>query len=277
MTTHPHHDLVAAEVRSWYTDWPGRGPGPAGSIPDIGVRTEVAPYGYLRDGPGAAGRRVVLTVDEPESLTKALDAARTYFGTDQFDVWIDEPERASRLEPGLTTAGFHAPDATVVLALIGPLSHSSGPSDLRIAEVGDEEGLRAWAEIKLEGFADGQEPEAGEVEAELESRRAEWPISRYEIASVGDERVATLAHYTASSDQMVFSLTTLVPFRHRGIAQAMLAHWAGRAVAQGARSLLINCYEHGRPAQLYRRMGFTDPVYWHRRYQRPRAESVSFD
>jgi GNAT superfamily N-acetyltransferase len=116
------------------------------------------------------------------------------------------------------------------------------------------------------------------LEEELAARRAEWPISRYEIGSVdapgtadGSEPVAILAHYTASLDQMVFLLTTLVPFRHRGIAQAMLGHWAERATAAGARSLLINCDEHGRPAQLYRQMGFTDPVYWHRRYQRDRA------
>jgi len=261
-------------VRSWYTDWTGRSPGPTGSTPDIGVRSHKAPFGYLRDGPGPAGRRLVLTVDDPASAREALRSAADYFGSEHFDVWVDDRDRASRLESTLGEAGFHAPDATVVLALVGPLRAGGGPADLRIREVTDDESLRLWGRLKLVGFADGEEPAPARWEEELAVRRAEWPISRYELASVGDsEPVAILAHYTASPDQMVFLLTTLVAFRHRGIAQAMLAHWARRAQAQGVRSLLINCDEHGRPADLYRRMGFTDPVYWHRRYQREGAGS----
>lgn len=269
MTHHPQHELVAAEVRSWYTDWPGRSPGPSGSSPDIGVRTHEAAYGYLRDGPGPAGRRLVLTVDDEVAARDALRSAAEYYGSEQFDVWVDDRDRAMRLEPVLVEAGFHAPDATVVLALVGPLRHVDGPADLQIQEVADEGDLRTWARVKLVGFADGEEPTPERLEEEVTSRRSERPISRLELGLVGGaEPAAVLAHYTASPDQMVFLLTTLVPFRHRGIAQAMLAHWAQRAATDGARSLLINCDEHGRPAQLYRRMGFTDPVYWHRRYQR---------
>ena len=273
MRAHPHHDLVAAEVRSWYTDWPGRGPGPAGSIPDIGVRTEVAPYGYLRDGPGVAGRRVVLTVDSAASAAEALQAAEEYFGTDRFDVWVDDRVRAARLEPMLAEAGFHAPDATVVLALVGTLRHRSGPAHLAIREVTDAEELRSWAWVKLVGFADGEEPAPDRMDEQLASLRAEWSISRYVVGWVDGEPAAVLAHYTASPDQMVYNLATLVPFRHQGIAQAMLADWVGRAVEEAARSVLINCDENGGPARLYRSMGFTDVVYWHRRYQRSTAPS----
>ena len=119
MTSHPHHDLIAAEVRSWYTDWTGRAPGPSGSAPDLGIRVEEAPYGYLRDGPGGAGRRLVLTVDEPEEVEEALAAAGDFYGGERFDVWVDDRERAERVEPELARAGYHAPDATVVLALVG--------------------------------------------------------------------------------------------------------------------------------------------------------------
>lgn len=46
----------------------------------------------------------------------------------------------------------------------------------------------------------------------------------------------------------------------------MLANWT-QASEGATRSLLINC-DDGRPAAaLYRRMGFTDEIYWYRRYR----------
>jgi hypothetical protein len=48
----------------------------------------------------------------------------------------------------------------------------------------------------------------------------------------------------------------------------MLERW--RLGAEPAvRSLLINSDDGGPAADLYRRLGFTDDVYWHRRYARP--------
>jgi ribosomal protein S18 acetylase RimI-like enzyme len=65
----------------------------------------------------------------------------------------------------------------------------------------------------------------------------------------------------------VFILGTRAPFRHRGIAQAMLARWAASSsAAAGSRSLLINATDGGAPAALYRRLGFTDEVYWYSKY-----------
>jgi ribosomal protein S18 acetylase RimI-like enzyme len=64
----------------------------------------------------------------------------------------------------------------------------------------------------------------------------------------------------------VFNLGTRVPFRHRGIGQAMIAHWAGAGMADLCRSLIINATDGGAPAALYRRIGFTDEIYWYRKY-----------
>ena len=66
----------------------------------------------------------------------------------------------------------------------------------------------------------------------------------------------------------MFILGTRTPYRHRGIAQALLARWAAAATTAAAtRSLLINASDGGAPAALYRRLGFTDEVYWYSRYQ----------
>ncbi|HVX46123.1 MAG TPA: hypothetical protein VHC49_19690 [Mycobacteriales bacterium] len=78
--------------------------------------------------------------------------------------------------------------------------------------------------------------------------------------------VAALAHYRGS-DQLVFNLATRVPYRHRGIAQAMLADWVAEGTAAGCRSLMINATEGGRPAELYGRLGFVDEIHWYQSYE----------
>jgi GNAT superfamily N-acetyltransferase len=66
---------------------------------------------------------------------------------------------------------------------------------------------------------------------------------------------------------MVFNLATRLPFRHRGIARSVLARWSGAADQHRTRSHLINCDDGGPAEVLYRRLGFTDEVYWYRRYR----------
>lgn len=266
---HADHDLVAAEVRSWYTDWPAGSSRQSGSTPDIGITTRTEPFGILRDGPGPAGRRLVLTVDDAGAVRAALDAAAAFYGTDAFDVWVDDRSRDRAVAPALEAGGFHAPHATVVLAHVGPIPAFEPPPGFDIGEVTDGAGLRRWAGVKLRGFADSEEePAPTSLEAEVDGRRAEWPISRYELGVLGARPVAALAHYRASVDQMVFILATRLPYRRRGLARAMLSHWMRRARREEARSLLINCDENSAPEALYRRIGFVDDVYWHRLYRR---------
>lgn len=121
--------------------------------------------------------------------------------------------------------------------------------------------------MKVQAFADTDErPTTRQVRAELAERQAEWPICRYQLARLRGEAVAILGHY-AGEDQMVFNLATRLPFRHRGIARAMLAHWSAAGDRQGVRSHLINCDDGGLADTLYRRLGFRDEVYWYRRFR----------
>jgi ribosomal protein S18 acetylase RimI-like enzyme len=119
--------------------------------------------------------------------------------------------------------------------------------------------------VKLQSFADSEDlPAPHAVTAEVGARRGELPLAEYQLGVLGGEPVAVLAHYPGADD-LVFLLGTRVPFRHRGIAQAMLARWA--AAGAGARSLIINASEGSAAAALYRRLGFTDEVYWYSRYE----------
>jgi len=256
---HPEHDAVAKAVRSWYI----------AATPEIGITAIEGAYGFLVRSDRVALRRVVLTVDSASSVRDALAEATEFFGASGFDVWVDTRDRSRRLTPELGLAGFEAVQDTVVLALLGSVRAGPGPEALRVEDVVDDDGLREWATVKLRGFADSEEPPPAEqVQQEMSARQAEQAVCRYQLAYLGAEPVSMLGHYTGR-DQMVFLLATRVPFRRRAIAQNLLARWCQQAAAERPRSLLINCDDGGAPAHLYRRIGFTDEVYWHRRYQRP--------
>ncbi len=253
---HPEHDAVRAEVRSWYT----------ASTPEIGFSVVPASYGFLSDAEGRPGsRRLVMTVDAIGEVAPALAAARAFYGASGFDVWLDDRVRAERLTPTLVAAGYAPVQDTVVLARVGPVLADRGPGHLEVEECTDQGGLAAWVRVKLQGFADDEgAPDPDRERRELDQRTAEWPVCTYQLARLDSEGVAVLGAYRGR-DEMVFNLATRLPFRHRGIARSLLARWSeedGTAV----RSRLINCDDGGPADALYRRLGFTDEVYWHRRF-----------
>ncbi|MGH9917917.1 MAG: hypothetical protein ACRD6W_03450, partial [Nitrososphaerales archaeon] len=141
-----------------------------------------------------------------------------------------------------------------------------GPHELAVEDVVGIEQLLEWATVKIQGFADAEEhPGPQELQTELAERLAEWPICRYQLARLGGQGIAILGHYIGQ-DQMVFLLATRLPFRHRGIAQSMLTRWSAGGGEDSVRSRLINCDDGGPADALYRRLGFTDEVYWYRRF-----------
>lgn len=222
-------------------------------------------HGVLVRSDRTDARRLVLTTPGPASVTEALSATTDFYGSRDFEVWIDDRSLAARVTPELTAAGWEAVQDTVVLALVGPLRAAAGPEDLAFDDVVDLDGLRTWETVRLQAFADTEEPPpATEVDAALSVRQAEWPVCRYQLARLDGRAVGILGHYTGR-DQMVFLLGTRPTARHRGIAQAMLRHWVHGAEGANVRSLLINCDDGGPAAALYHRVGFTDEVYWHRR------------
>lgn len=259
---HPHHHTVARVVAGWFTD----------PVPEIGYEVAERWWGYhcrIRSMPDRS--RVILRVEDPAETVHALreiDDERS----GEVVIWVDDRSRADRLDEGLVAAGCERRNAITHLALLGDVRAGRGPSDLVVEDVviGEDPAasLELWATVKIRAFSDKEElPGAELLSRELAIRVNEVPLAAYQIARIGGEAVAVLAHYTGR-DQLVFNLGTRLPFRHRGVAQAMLARWAAAGTAQGCRSLLINAEEGGRPAELYRRLGFVDEVYWYRVYHR---------
>jgi GNAT superfamily N-acetyltransferase len=252
---HPEHEAVAREVSGWFTT----------SAPEIGYEVTEHWYGYHSDlGPGQA--RVILRVDEPDRVPAALADARAAGGTRALTIWVDDRERAARLDAALRRGGGQPGEATTHLALVGPVTGRAGPGHLVIKSI-DDAGLEEWATVKLQSFGDTESaPAPDRLAQEVAARRDELALAECQLGLLGGESVAVLAYYRGS-DQLVFNLGTRVPYRHQGIAQAMLERWADAGTASGCRSLIINATDGGRPAELYRRMGFADEIYWYQKYE----------
>ena len=235
------------------------------SAPEIGYEVSEHWYGY-QGNLSPTDSRVILRVDEPEQVAAAIGAAKAAIGGRGLTVWVDDRERAARLDDALRGTGCEPGDATTHLALVGPIAQRPGPGNLVIDAV-DEAGLNDWAVVKLQSFGDTESaPAAGRLAEEVVVRRREAALAECQAGILDGEIAAVLAYYRGL-DQMVFVLGTRVPYRHQGIAQAMLARWAAAGAASGCRSMMINATDGGRPADLYRSMGFVDEIYWYRRYE----------
>jgi hypothetical protein len=143
---------------------------------------------------------------------------------------------------------------------------SAGATDLVFETTGRDD-LEIWADTKIRAFDNTDAvPSAERLNAEIAVRSTELALSRLTLARLDGEPVGVSAFY-AGSDQLLFNVGTRVPFRHRGVAQAMLSHWVNGGLASGCRSLIINADDPGAPQMLYRHMGFVDEIYWYQRYE----------
>jgi ribosomal protein S18 acetylase RimI-like enzyme len=253
---HPQHEDVAAVVAGWFTT----------SAPAIGYSAAETWYGYLCDFGPLGGERVILRLADDALFDTAFQEIRSEASGHGLDIWVDDRTRDEALGPLLLAAGCERLNATTHLALVGEIRASSGPKGLSIEAIGSD-ALERWAAVKLRAFSDDESPPRPEtLAAEMAVRVAEAPIASHCLAHLEGQAVGVIAFYVGA-DQMVFNLGTRVPFRHRGIAQAVLANWVTDGRREGCRSFLINATEGDRPAELYRRIGFTDEVYWYRRYR----------
>jgi ribosomal protein S18 acetylase RimI-like enzyme len=254
--THPEHDAVAREIRSWFTT----------SAPEIGYEVGECWFGYLSELSGSTAR-LILLVDDPGHVPAALAEARAASGNRGLTIWVDDRDRAARLDAALRDCGCRTDHATTHLALVGAMTSQPGPGNLMVETIGEAR-LEEWAAVKLRCFDDTEAaPSPGRLAREVEAHRAELALTVHQFGLIDGEPVGVLAFYAGAPDQLVFNLGTRVPCRGRGIAQAMLARWAAAGQALGCRSLIINADDGGRPAALYRRLGFVDEIYWYRKYE----------
>jgi GNAT superfamily N-acetyltransferase len=253
---HPAHEDIAATLRSWHTT----------SVPEAGIEVTETWYGYLSNADGDVSPRVLLTIDRPDDVPAAIASARSSWDAPEYFVWVTDRARGLRLDQALRGAGCEPVKATTHLTLVGELRARPGPEALVVDDAGPLR-LREWAEVKIKSFEDTEaDPTPTRLERELDVRTRGASLETLRIVRLGEEAVGVLGYY-AGADQLVFNLGTRVPYRLQGIAQAVLSRWAAEGRAAGCRSLTINADDPGRPSELYRRLGFTDEVYWYVRYR----------
>ena len=257
--THPHHDAVAAAVRAAYSE----------SHPDMGWMVEERSFGvYRRNVKAATYPGVIVREVAPADVPAFLADVRAYFGAGPRPARIMIEERDAELVvgPALEAAGLALDERSSFLAHAGEAPRAPEIAGLSVDVVG-ESGLEEYEDARCRGFANSDEPTPPEELAwRLALRRAEMEGgAHYWLARIDGEAAGCMSWYEGE-DRMIFSLATRVPFRRRGIASHLLCRLMADSREAGTRAVIISADEADRPIQLYRRLGFTDEVYWRATY-----------
>jgi ribosomal protein S18 acetylase RimI-like enzyme len=257
---HPEHDRLRQEVRSWYQT----------SMPELGYDVARRRFGsYRRHAENPDSGLIIVEPMTRDEVPEFLADANSYFGNRTVNIWIDDTDLDATLGPALVAAGAAAEKANTHLAHVGP-----APERIQLLGVTVEpvtaDTLMDYALVKLKGFANSEgAPLAADVVQELAMRRRELAsMGRFLIARAGEEPAAILGYYDGG-DRLIFNLATRTPFRMRSIARLLLCQVVADSYDQGCRSVIINTDPSDTPIQWYRRLGFTDEVYWRRSYHWP--------
>jgi GNAT superfamily N-acetyltransferase len=255
---HPRHDAIAATVRAWYTT----------SAPSMGYHVERRRFGFYMRHPVGFGE-VTVAEAGPEDVPALLADVRATYGDTSVGIYIDDRRVDADLGPVLAAAGCTRAAAETHLAHVGAAPEVR-PVPGVLLEPMTEATVAEWSATKLKGFAGSEQPPGPEhLAAEVAVRRAEVAgEGRFFFARAGREPASIIGLYDGE-DRHIFLLATRVPFRNRGIARWLLSHAIAAAHTDGCRSVLINCDPADTPIRLYRRLGFTDEVYWRQRYELP--------
>jgi ribosomal protein S18 acetylase RimI-like enzyme len=255
---HPEHDRLHEEVSSWYQT----------SLPGLGYHAEPRRFGvYRRHAEQLDSGLIIVKSVAPGEVTEFLADARSYFENRPVAIWIDDIDVDAVLGPELVAAGCAIEKANTHLAHVGPRPRRIERSDITV-ELVTADTVMDYAIVKLKGFANSEEaPPAEDLEQELAVRRRELAsLGRFLIARVGDEPAAILGYYDGD-DRLIFNLATRTPFRMKGIAMHLLCGVVADSYDRGCRSVIINTDPSDTPIRWYRRLGFTDEVYWRRSYR----------
>jgi ribosomal protein S18 acetylase RimI-like enzyme len=255
---HPEHDRLHEEVGSWYQT----------SMPALGYHVERRRFGVYRRHPEQPDSGLVIVKSVAwDEVPEFLADAGSYFDNRPVNIWIDDKDVDAALGPVLVAAGCAIEKANTHLAHVGPRLERAERPGITVERV-TAETVVDYAIVKLKGFANGEEaPPAEDLEQELTVRRRELTsLGRFLIARVGDEPAAILGYYEGD-DRLIFNLATRTPFRMKGIAMHLLSGVVADSYDRGCRSVIINTDPSDTPIRWYRRLGFTDEVYWRRSYR----------
>jgi ribosomal protein S18 acetylase RimI-like enzyme len=197
-----------------------------------------------------------------------LADARDYFGQTEIDLWIDDRSKNATLGAALVNQRCVRSESTIYLAHVGALPKASVTAADLVIEPVTAVNLKDFVVVKLKGFANSEDeppPECIEREIAVREKEMRGP-GRFFIARTMGEDVAILGYFEGR-DRLIFNLATRVPFRMTGIAKVLLDSTLADSRDGGCRSVIINTNPEDTPINWYRRIGFTDEVYWRQTYR----------
>lgn len=250
---HPEHQQLSKDIRHWFSH----------SHPEMDYLMEERPFGLYWNTAEVSVRGV-----GAGQVGEFLADVKAYYAQRPVLIYVDDREADAALGPALCAAGCEPADTEVFLAHVGPVGTAARRPDLAFEPV-TQANLYDFEVARLKGFAESEdEPAVGELYAQFSRRRAEMTRGGGGmLARAGGEAASTVWWYERGGDIIVLFMATRLPFRRQGIGEALLVHAVERAYGRGSRSVMINVLvENSRAYRLYQRLGFTDEIYWRRRY-----------
>ncbi len=184
---------------------------------------------------------------------------------------LDDPEQDYQLGPAFDEVGFVKEEVDIFLAHIGPL-----PPVVRLEGLVIEESTRAnvgeIAETKMRAFSSSDDqPPAEELKRQTKRHLTELEgIGRGMLARLFSDPAGMICWYDDPVDIWINLLGIRKIYRGLGIGRALLHRLLIDSFERGCRSVLINVMEENTGAiQLYKRLGFSDQVYWRQHYLSP--------
>lgn len=210
-------------------------------------------------------------VSGPADIDVLLARVEREFAHCDHRQFVLDPETPAEFEARLVLEGYDDVEATLMMALEGPLRAPSPSHDLRpIVTPGDWE---AYARLKRLDWAEraarlGLGPLPHVAEGMIQAYRLKTPPLRYWLAYAdGDARGFFSSWEGPDGVGQVEDLFVEAPWRHRGIATALLQHTVTDARRKGAGPIAIAADATDTPKRMYAAMGFR-PVGVLRKYTR---------
>ncbi|MCD6404207.1 MAG: GNAT family N-acetyltransferase [Planctomycetes bacterium] len=253
-------DAATSAVRSWYSR----------SFPEMGYLTEPRRFGlYSRNIRAHSSRTNRVTVkgislDEVEEFFADL---RRWYDESPVRIWVDDRKTDEAIGSAFVKAGCVCQGAEVFLAHVGDVPVFCDVSGLTIEAV-TAENLTDFASTKLKAFGDTEsDPSPDLLESEIAIRGTELEgKGRFLIGRLEGEPAGVIVWFDIDSDRFISQVATRVPFRRRGVAKGLLSRVIRDAYERGCRSLVISTDPADTPIHIYRRLGFTDELYWRMGY-----------
>ncbi len=254
---HPNHHELRSVVRQWYCE----------ADPAMGYEAIVRPYGvYLRNVHVPQYGQATLNALTPDMVPACVADLRQVYGGAAVMLLIDDRAQADALDQALRDAGCERGPDEVFLAHVGAVPQVRPIHGITIEPV-TASNLTEYAVTKIKAFRSNEaQPWPSQVADETALRHAEMQGSGCFLLARADGQPAAVIGWYDDRDVHIFQLATRVLFRNQGIARYLICHVLADAYARGCRSAIINADPADTPIEWYRRLGFTDLIYWRRRY-----------